>query len=260
MAWINGRWVEDQPVFGGMLGGFGGQPRFEEGYTGDTSLDVIGRPMPFPDVGRGGGVGDPTPQNPFQRPIYGQGPQMQPPFGGGLGNIDQWNPAQPGIATQYQPPPSQNVGWDTGAISNVPSVPPQMYPPTPRMPASVPPQFPSLPPRMTFDPPPSIKPPVPPPPIIGLPPLVPPVLPPDMIYDPPTAARPSTDHEFNVAQREKTKARLAEDRAKTKKHYAKLRAKGASRQTIAKAKAKSKLRGAKIKAQHPTRRTITIDN
>ena len=66
------------------------------------------------------------------------------------------------------------------------------------------------------------------------------------------------DHAFNVAQRERTKVRLAEDRAKTKRHYAKLRAKGASKQTIAKAKAKSKARGTKIKAQHPTRKSTII--
>ena len=84
---------------------------------------------------------------------------------------------------------------------------------------------------------------------------MPPVLPPGVQHDP---IPPRTDHEFNVAQREKTKTRLAEDRAKTKRHYAKLRAKGASPQTIAKAKAKSKARSKKIKAQHPTRRTNVI--
>jgi hypothetical protein len=68
----------------------------------------------------------------------------------------------------------------------------------------------------------------------------------------------AADHAFNIAQRERTKVRLAEDRAKTKRHYAKLRAKKASPQTIAKAKAKSKARGTKIKAQHPTRRSTII--
>ena len=238
MAWINGQWVDEQQGFGGMLGGFGGQPRFAAGYTGDTSLDHIGTNL-GPPPGRGGGVGDPTPQNPFQQPIYGQGPQMQPPFAGGLGNIDQWNPVQPGIAAQYQPPmsplpqglpplPPQNIfGPDTVAQ---PPRPPVMQPPVP----------------------PQVRPPMPPP----TPPPFFPDLTGDLIFDPPPDWRPRTDHEFNVAQREKTKRNLATDRAKTKKHYAKLRAQGASPQTIAKAKAKSKARSKKIKGQSLRRHTI----
>ena len=236
MAWINGRWVEDQQGFGGMLGGFGGQPRFAEGYTGDTSLDEfgdirgagmggevgIGAGRGHPGMrGDWGGMRGPTPQNPFQQPIYGQGPQMQTPFGGGLGDIDQWNPVQ---TPEFQPFPQP---------PQLPPSPPQMMPPL------------DIPGRM---PAPGMQPPMPPP--------RPPVLPPDMIFDPPPDWRPSTDHEFNVAQREKTKTRLAADRAKTKKHYAKLRAKGASKQTIAKAKAKSKARSKKIKGQSVRRRTI----
>ena len=254
MAWINGRWVDEQQGFGGMLGGFGSQPRFEEGYTGDTSLDVIDSwnppplqptpptwvqgppfmPGPQPPFGDRPGVPNLPPQ--MNPPGYSRGPQMQTPFGGGLGNIDQWHPAQPGIAAQYQPP--------------------QMMPPL------------NIPGRM---PAPQVRPPMPaPPPTIGD--VWPQVDTPqvrqnmlDLIDTGPQDTRTqeevnAADHAFNVAQREKTKTRLAADRAKTKKHYAKLRAKGASKQTIAKAKAKSKARGAKIKAQRPTRRTTIINN
>ena len=296
MAWINGQWVDDEtvydkgpgltprldpygPLFGGRIypdypGGYepgvnpgynptldasrinesntqsmlssAPQARFAAGYTGDTSLDHIGTNL-GPPPGRGGGVGGwsdvptppppPTPPTwtqgppfmpgPQQPPIYDRGPQMQPPFGGGLGDITQWNPAQPGIATQYQPP----------------QVRPPMPPPPPTIgdvwPQPDPPQVrPPFPPITGWEPGGDVV----PPPIPTLPP------------------GPKTDHEFNVMQRERTKLRLAQDRAKTKKHYAKLRAKGASPQTIAKAKAKSKARGAKIKAQHPTRKTIRIDN
>ena len=271
MAWINGQWVDDSQMFGGMLGGFGGQPRFEEGYTGDTSLDVIRGPIQSPPFGDRPGMPNLPPQ--MNPPGYGRGPQMQPPFGGGLGDIASWQPVQ---TPEFQPlPPGVSVIGEA-----IGGQPPQMYPPTPtppRMPAPVPPQFPSLPPQMTFDPPappvpPQVRPPMPPPRAPVAPPEIvsPPVrsvLPPitDLIdpvpQDTPTQKElNAADHAFNVAQREKTKTRLAEDRAKTKRHYAKLRAKGASKQTIAKAKAKSKARGAKIKAQHPTRRTIRIDN
>ena len=253
MAWINGQWVDDRPGFGGMLGGFGGQPRFAAGYTGDTSLDVIGGPMQPPPFGDRPGMPNLPPQNPFQRPIYGQGPQMQTPFGGGLGNIDQWNPLQPDSATQYQPPqmmPPLNIPGRMPAPVQQPIYDrgPQMQPP--------------MPPRPPVMQPPQVRPPMPPPPpsigdvwpeqvgpIRDLPPIT------DLIDTGPVRDRPS-DHEFNVAQREKTKARLAQDRAKTKRHYAKLRAKGASKQTIAKAKAKSKARSKKIKGQSLRQRTI----
>jgi len=269
MAWINGQWVEDKPGFGGMLGGFGGQPRFAEGYTGNTSLDVIGRPMPFPDFGRGGGVGDPTPQNPFQRPIYGQGPQMQPSpyqptqWAGPNATYPNWNdPAGPfandvAIMNVGQPPPSQNVGWNTGAISNVPGA-------AQRAAAARAAALNAQAQSRVSPPPPQLRPPLSPPDVSqywppggdSIKPEIP-TLGPELIFDPPPDWRPSTDHEFNVMQREKTKARLATDRAKTKKHYAKLRAQGASPKTIAKAKAKSKARSAKIKGQSVRRKTMS---
>ena len=75
MAWINGQWVEDEPTFGGMLGGFGGQ-----------------------EVDRG-------PRQPFapptdQLPNYSQGPQMQP------------SPYQP---TQWAGPNAIYPNWDDPA-------------------------------------------------------------------------------------------------------------------------------------------------
>ena len=228
------------------------QPRFAAGYTGDTSLDVIGGPMQPPPFGDRPGMPNLPPQmNPAG---YDRGPQMQTPFGGMLGDITQWNPVQtpewqPALPPQMQlpmPPQVRLPNPPPHIQPGVPVGPPiearPIAPPRPPLPPSRPPVLPTIPPVM--------EPPVPPHRL----------LPPDLIFDPPPDVRPRTDHEFNVAQREKTKARLAQDRAKTKKHYAKLRAKGASKQTIAKAKAKSKARGAKIKAQHPTRRTITIDN
>ena len=260
MAWINGQWVEDRPAFGGMLGGlrpeeeliyggtfdapglrpdrdlmtrpgfpslggFGAQPRFAEGYTGDTSLDVIGGPMQPPPFGDRPGMPNLPPQ--MNPPGYSRGPQMQPPFGGGLGDITPWNPVQ---TPQYQPPWRPMDDLRGAGVNLGPQVRPPMPPPPPTI-GDVWPQ----------PEPPQVRPPMPP-----MPPPRPPVLPPDMIFDPPP---PRTDHEFNVQQREKTKRRLAADRAKTKKHYAKLRAKGASPKTIAKAKAKSKARSAKIKGQ-----------
>ena len=194
MAWINGQWVDDRQVFGGMLGGIGVQPRFEEGYTGDTSLDVIGGPMQPPPFGDRPGMPNLPPQvNP---PGYSRGPQMQTPFGGGLGNIDQWNPLQPDSATQYQPPqmmPPLNIPGRMPAPVQQP-----IYDRGPQMQPTLPPQFPSLPPQMTFDPPmppqvdyqppglrptpppPQVRPPMPPipprPPV--LPPIVDPILPP----------------------------------------------------------------------------------
>ena len=260
MAWINGQWIEDRPGFGGMLGSLGRRPEEELIYGGVFDAPMS-RPSPPPPTWTQGPPFMPGPQPPFgdrpgmpnlppqiNPPGYSRGPQMQAPFGGGLGNIDQWNPAQPGIAAQYQPPQLQSLPdmraraiAEAQAAARMPA--PQVRPP---MPVS-PPYRPPMPP---------------PPPNIGdvWPQPDDPIqhLPPDMIYDPPPDARPRTDHEFNVAQREKTKTRLAEDRAKTKRHYAKLRAKGASKQTIAKAKAKSKARGAKIKAQHPSRKSTII--
>ena len=247
MAWINGQWVEDRPGFGGMLGGFGGQPRFAAGYTGDTSLDVIGGPMQPPPFGDRPGMPNLPPQ--MNPPGYSRGPQMQPsPFGGMLGNIDQWNPAQ---TPEWQPALPPGVSVIGEAIGGQP---PQMYPPTP------------TPPRM---PAPQVRPPMPPPPPtigdvwpqVDSPPVGSTII--DLIDTGPQDTRTqqelnAADHAFNVAQRERTKVRLAEDRAKTKRHYAKLRAKGSSPQTIAKAKAKSKARGAKIKAQHPSRKSTII--
>ena len=167
---------------------------------------------------------------------------MQTPFGGGLGNIDQWNPAQPGIGAQYQPP-QMMPPLDIPGRMPVPPVPPQVRPPMPPPPPTIGDVWPQ-------PDPPQVRPPFPP--ITGWEPggdVVPPPI-------PTLPPGPKTDHEFNVMQRERTKLRLAQDRAKTKKHYAKLRAKGASPQTIAKAKAKSKARSKKIKGQSLRRRTI----
>jgi len=201
------------------------QPRFAAGYTGDTSLDVIGGPMQPPPFGDRPGMPNLPPQ--MNPPGYSRGPQMQPPFGGGLGDITPWNPVQ---TPQFQPPWRPMDDLRGAGVNLGPQVRPPMPPPPPTI-GDVWPQ----------PEPPQVRPPMPP-----MPPPRPPVLPPDMIFDPPP---PRTDHEFNVQQREKTKRRLAADRAKTKKHYAKLRAKGASPKTIAKAKAKSKARSAKIKGQ-----------
>ena len=257
MAWINGRWVDEQQGFGGMLGGFGGQPRFEEGYTGDTSLDVIDSwnppplqptpptwvqgppfmPGPQPPFGDRPGVPNLPPQ--MNPPGYSRGPQMQSPFGGGLGDITQWNPVQQSVQQpQFQPLPDMRARAIAEAQQAARMPAPQVRPPMPPPPPNIVDVWPQ-------PEPPQVRPPMPPP--------IPPMFPPDVIYDPPL---PRTDHEFNVAQREKTKARLAADRSKTRKHYAKLRAKGASKQTIAKAKAKSKARSAKIKGQSLRRATI----
>jgi len=218
-------------------------------------------PGPQPPFGDRPGMPNLPPQ--MNPPGYSRGPQMQAPFGGGLGNIDQWNPAQPGIAAQYQPPQLQSLPdmraraiAEAQAAARMPA--PQVRPPMPVSPPYRPP-MPPPPPNIddVWEPMPPPRPPVAPPEIIRPPiPPRPPVLPPDIIYDPPPVVRPRTDHEFNVAQREKTKARLAQDRAKTKKHYATLRAKGASPKTIAKAKAKSKARSKKIKGQSLRRTTI----
>ena len=228
-----------------MLGSLGRRPE-EELIYGGTFDAPMSRPSPPPPTWTQDTPFMPGPQQP---PIYDRGPQMQPPFGGGLGNIDQWNPAQPGIAAQYQPPqmlPPMNIPGRMPA----PPIPPQMQPPRPPvMQPPVPPQI--RPPMPPMPPMPPRRPPIAPPNIVR-----PPVLPPDMIYDPPPDVRPRTDHEFNVMQRERTKRRLATERAKTKKHYAKLRAQGASPKTIAKAKAKSKARSKKIKGQSLRRRTI----
>ena len=253
MAWINGQWVEDRPGFGGMLGGFGGQPRFAAGYTGDTSLDVTGGPMQPPPFGDRPGMPNLPPQ--MNPPGYSRGPQMQSPFAGMLGNIEQWNPVQQSVQQpQFQALPAMRARAmaEGQQAAMVPAFQAQAQ--QSRMPAvGIRPD----PVGVNLGTPGSL----------GdwsdirttLPPIT------DLIDTGPQDTRTqkeinAADHAFNVAQREKTKLRLAEDRAKTKKHYAKLRAKGASPQTIAKAKAKSKARGTKIKAQHPTRRTITIDN
>ena len=224
MAWINGQWVDEQQSFGGMLGGLGAP-----GSMGDWN------PPPLPPTPLNWTQDTPFMPGPQQPPIYDRRPQMQTPFGGGLGDITQWNPVQQPVQTpQFQPP--------------------QMYPPTP------------TPPRM---PAPQVRPPMPPPPPtigdvwpqVDSPPVGSTII--DLIDTGPQDTRTqqelnAADHAFNVAQRERTKVRLAEDRAKTKRHYAKLRAKGSSPQTIAKAKAKSKARGAKIKAQHPSRKSTII--
>ena len=165
MAWINGQWVDDRPGFGGMLGGFGGQPRFAAGYTGDTSLDVIGGPMQSPPFGDRPGMPNLPPQ--MNPPGYSRGPQMQPPFGGGLGDITPWNPVQ---TPEFQPFPQP---------PQLPTQPPQMRPPRtydgPQMyppmdipglrPAPQPIPGPPIPPRMPAPPiPPQVRPPMPPPP------------------------------------------------------------------------------------------------
>ena len=64
------------------------------------------------------------------------------------------------------------------------------------------------------------------------------------------------DYAYNVGQREKTKGKLASNVAKTKAHYAKLRAKGVSKATMQKAKTKAAARSKKIKGQGVRRRTI----
>ena len=105
MAFINGRWVEDRPVFGGMLGGF------NAGFGGQ---DRGPRPPFTPPTG--------------QQPIYDRGPQMQPPQMYPPIPIPPRIPppeyVQPGypdgppsVARPAMPP--QNVGWNTGAVSNV---------------------------------------------------------------------------------------------------------------------------------------------
>ena len=168
MAWINGQWVDDRQVFGGMLGGIGVQPRFEEGYTGDTSLDVIGGPMQPPPFGDRPGMPNLPPQ--MNPPGYSRGPQMQPPFGGGLGDITQWNPVQ---TPEWQPALPPGVSVIGEAIGGQP---PQMYPPTPpppRMPAPVPPQI--RPPMPPMPPMPPSRPPIAPPGIVR-PPVAPPVI------------------------------------------------------------------------------------
>ena len=190
MAWINGQWVDEQQGFGGMLGGFGSQPRFEEGYTGDTSLDVIRGPMQPPPFGDRPGMPNLPPQ--MNPPGYDRGPQMQPPFGGGLGNIDQWNPLQPGSATQYQPPqmmPPLNIPGRMPAPQPIPGppIPPRMpAPPVDYQPPGLRPTMPPPPPTIgdVWEPMPPPRPPVAPPEIIRPPiPPRPPVLPP--IVDPP---------------------------------------------------------------------------
>ena len=240
MPWINGRWRPE----GWQTGGF------DRGPVGGGFPGLLG------DVRRGPGVPNPPQINP---PGYGQGPQMQPTpykpvqWAGPNAIYPNWGDDPSSgyandVALTYLGDPYQpHTPWQSGLAPRQPWTPPPQRPiQGPPIPPSmvappiqgqpIPPQFPSLPPQM--DPP------------------RPPTLPPDLIFDPPPDWRPRTDHEFNVAQREKTKRNLATDRAKTKKHYAKLRAQGASPQTIAKAKAKSKARSKKIKGQSLRRRTI----
>ena len=158
MAWINGRWVEDRPGFGGMLGSLGRRPEEELIYGG--TFDA-----PSPSLIQGPPIPPRRPQ-----PIYDRGPQMQPSpyqptqWAGPNAIYPNWDdPAGPFandvamLSVQGPPPPSQNVGWDTGAISNVPSVPPQMYPLTP-----TPPRMPAPPQQPIYDRGPQMQPPVPP--------------------------------------------------------------------------------------------------
>ena len=210
MAWINGQWVDDRQVFGGMLGGIGVQPRFEEGYTGDTSLDVIGGPMQPPPFGDRPGMPNLPPQ--MNPPGYDRGPQMQPPFGGGLGNIDQWNPLQPGAATQYQPPqmmPPLNIPGRMPAPQPIPGppIPPRMpAPPVDYQPPGLRPTMPPPPPTIgdVWEPMPPPRPPVAPPEIIRPPiPPRPPVLPP--IVDPPK--KPPKKKKVKKVKKVKTKRR-----------------------------------------------------
>jgi len=71
MPWINGRWRPE----GWQTGGFdkgpvsGGFP----GLLGDFGITE--------ERGRGSKAGDLSAPNPWQQPIYGQGPQMQPTLG-----------------------------------------------------------------------------------------------------------------------------------------------------------------------------------
>ena len=131
MAWINGQWVDDRQVFGGMLGGIGVQPRFEEGYTGDTSLDVIGGPMQPPPFGDRPGMPNLPPQ--MNPPGYDRGPQMQP-------TLPPQFPSLPPQMT-FDPPMPPQVDYQPPGLRPTPP-PPQVRPPMP----PIPPRPPVLPP------------------------------------------------------------------------------------------------------------------
>ena len=246
MAWINGQWVEDRPGFGGMLGGFGGQPRFAAGYTGDTSLDVIGGPMQPPPFGDRPGVPNLPPQ--MNPPGYSRGPQMQPLFGGGLGDITPWNPVQ---TPQFQPPwrPMDDL---RGAGVNLG---PQVRPPMPPMP---PPRPPVLPPDMIFDPPapvqrishhPQVRPPMPPPP-----PTIGDVWP--QVDPPPRRDTGAEDRARKLAQQKaRAAAKRARDLASQKRAAANQRAATLARQKAA-AAAKRAAGKAASKRATPKRKPI----
>ena len=257
MPWINGRWRPE----GWQTSGF------HRGPVGGGFPGLL-------DPGSGGPIGDkpgvsnyPPQINP---PGYSKGPQMQPTpykpvqWAGPDAIYPNWgDPAGPyandvamipmGEPPSYQP----HTPWQSGLAPRQPWTPPPQRPI----------QGPPIPPRM-----------VAPQPIYGSGPQMRPTLPtidpgqppiinpgggwdPDPgIIPPPLGARdptppPLTDHEYNVQQREKTKARLAVARGKTKAHLANLREKGVSAKTIAKAKAKAQGRYTKIKGQSLRRGT-----
>ena len=134
MAFINGQWVEDGPVFGGMLGGFGSlnrnpdvvRPGFITGGPDDPAMGGTGNYTP-PGL-QGGGMGSlspfPTQPQPPAPPTWKQGPPfmpgptpgMQPPRG-------PVGPPQP-----MQPP---SPGYDRGPQMqpNLGQIAPQMFPP-----------------------------------------------------------------------------------------------------------------------------------
>jgi len=245
MAFINGQWVDDELMYGGTFDAPGSMGDWNPPPLPPTPPNWTQGPpfMPGPQPPFGDRPGMPNQPPQMNPPGYSRGPQMQSPFGGGLGDIDQWNPIQ---TPEWQPFPQP---------PQLPTQPPQMMPSRtfysePQMPS------PQVRPPMPA-PPPNISDVWQPEPVQARQPML------DLIDTGPQDTRTqqelnAADHAFNVAQRERTKVRLAGDRAKTKKHYAKLRAKGSSPQTIAKAKAKSKARGAKIKAQHPSRKSTII--
>jgi hypothetical protein len=225
MAWINGQWEDDNMLGGlGSLEPMGGWnppplPPTPPNWTQDTPF----MPGPQPPFGDRPGMPNQPPQ--MNPPGYSRGPQMQPPFGGGLGDIDPWQPVQP---PQWQPALPPGVGVIGEAIGGQP---PQMRPPLnipgrmpappqqpiydrgPQMQPPVPPQFPSLPPQM--------QPPMPPPPpSIGdvwepTPPPRPPVLPP--IVDPPKRDTGAADRARRLAaQKARAAAKRAQDLARQK--------------------------------------------
>jgi len=242
MPWINGRWRPE----GWQTGGFGG---------GNTFPGLL-------DPGSGGPIGDKlgVPNYPPQinPPGYTKGLQMQPTpykptqWAGPDAIYPNWgDPAGPyandvamiPMGDPYQP----HTPWQSGLAPRQPWTPPPQRliqgPPIPGDRPSIPIQGPPIP----GDRPPVYQPP-------GLLPTIPPIINPGGGWDP--TPPPLTDHEYNVQQREKTKARLAVARGKTKAHLANLREKGVSAKTIAKAKAKAQGRYTKIKGQSLRRGTI----